>query len=65
LKAATGPNAPAIRYVYDGEGKRMHKTVGGLIAKRELKRMSRKTCGLSLGYSDHHDHEAGLQRLAK
>jgi hypothetical protein len=39
---------PAIRYVYDGEGKRMRKTVGGLIAKRELKRISRKTRGLSL-----------------
>jgi len=31
LIAATEPNMAAINYVYDGEGKRVQKTVGGLI----------------------------------
>ena len=31
LSAATEPNMAAISYVYDGEGKRVQKTVGGLI----------------------------------
>ena len=31
MVAATEPNMPFISYVYDGEGKRVQKSVGGLI----------------------------------